>query len=288
MLALKGVCSKQRRTRGTGPAAPCPFACAAPGRSLKAKRARRSRAPEARAPPGAQDGVGRAGRRAQPGGRAGGRPVGAVQRHAADLLPLHAAEARPGQPRAARQHGARAGAPGAAVPRRPWVPQCLARSCEGVPACAVFAKPLPLILLDGWAGMQPSRAQDTNGTAARIHACKNQAKHALPDGPRRPSKHTLTLLRAYACAGLVPAAGRPVPGPLRELRVGIQLGLLDAWAGHPGPVVHVRGRRQHLAVRLPRPLLRGIIPGAPTRARDAALRLRRLRPPVCVVACLAA
>ena len=136
--------------------------------------------------------------------------------------------------------------------------------------------------------MYPSRTQDTHGTAARIHACQNQAKHALPHGPRRPSKHTLTLLRAYACAGLVPAAGRPVPGPLRELRMGFQLGLLDAWAGHPGPVVHVRGRRQHLAVRLPRPLLRGVIPGAPTRARDAALRLRRLRLPVRVAACLAA
>jgi len=130
--------------------------------------------------------------------------------------------------------------------------------------------------------MYPSRTQDTHGTAARIHACQNQAKHALPHGPRRPSKHTLTLLRAYARAGLVPPAGRPVPGPLCELRVGIQLGLLNAWAGHPGPVVHVRGRRQHLAVRLPRPLFRGVIPGAPTRARGAARAAPEAPPAACL------
>lgn len=58
---------------------------------------------------GVQDGDGSAGGE-QYVGAGGGGPVGGVQRHAADILPHHAAEARPVQPRAALQHSPCAGA----------------------------------------------------------------------------------------------------------------------------------------------------------------------------------
>ena len=78
--------------------------------------------------------------------------------------------------------------------------------------------------------------------------------------------HTFTIPRVPGRAGLVAAADRALPGPLHERGVGVSLELHRHRIGSAGAVMHLRGRRQHLAVCMPGPLLRCIVPGAPLSA----------------------
>ena len=89
-------------------------------------------------------------------------------------------------------------------------------------------------------------------------------------------KHNFTLPRILGRAGLVAAADRTLPGPLHELGMGVPLELHHHGVGNAGAVVRLRGRRQHLAVRVPGPLFCCIVPGRAPACQKHFGRLLRL------------